>query len=186
MGPVRHYLSYCDELRVWGERFKITDGGVPSVGETEKALWVYYEVAYGPERDRDGAVDDQRRFCEDPWVFERRTQNFLRPFLRKCKPLDQARLMAGIDPDLAGKIAGCQFEQLLKRARGPAEDSQSMRDRINEFTQKSRRGPRKAELHRIWDLRNDAIHNEGLTSGQALRMVETVERVEQAIEADRA
>ena len=47
--PVEHYLSYCDELRVWGAHF-----GTGAVAVTDQAFWVFYEWAYGPACSKDG------------------------------------------------------------------------------------------------------------------------------------
>jgi hypothetical protein len=108
--PVLHYLAYCDELDVWGQYFLAKR----SVGETDRALWVFYELAYGPHADPKSRNEYQKAFRDDPWVQKRHADNLLGPFFRQYTPLKQAGFLLGIDDNLAGKIAGCEFENCLK------------------------------------------------------------------------
>jgi hypothetical protein len=162
--PVEHYLSYCDELRVWGIHF-----GTGTVAETDHALWVFYEWTYGPaclrmeaENGRDARAR-RHEFESDKWVRERQVINVLRPFFEKWSTLDQAACLADVDANLAGKIAGCEFENRLRRATGlEIEDVPSL---IQCFCQQvdanpSRQREVKQQLRKAWKLRNRTVHSE--------------------------
>jgi hypothetical protein len=160
-GPVSHYLDYCGELREWGKHFGIQDGGVTSVGETDKALWVFYEIAYGPMHFRDAKVH-QDRFRNDKWIVARRAEKFLRAFFSRFEPLEQARLMAEIQPNLAAKIAGCELERLVITLLDPdVKGEKTWRDNVNAFADLYPGLTSKKDLHRACDLRNSAIHGTG-------------------------
>jgi hypothetical protein len=156
--PVEHYLTYCDELRVWGAHF-----GTDGVAKTDQALWVFYESAYGPACIKE-ADFCRRAFENDRWVRERQATNVLQPFFHKWSTIEQAECLAPIDPNLAGKIAGCEFEKLLKRATG-LEDEE-VPSLIQHFSNAvdhdpSRRRKVKGRLRRVWKLRNRTVHAQG-------------------------
>src|ERR1035438_2397519 len=90
--PVLHYLAYCDELDVWGQYFLAKR----SVGETDRALWVFYELAYGPHADPKSRNEYQKAFRDDPWVQKRHADNLLGPFFRQYTPLKQAGFLLGV------------------------------------------------------------------------------------------
>jgi hypothetical protein len=167
--PVEHYLAYCDELRVWGAHF-----GMAGVAKTDQALWVFYEWAYGPlclqmelpEGDRD-ALTCRKEFENDRWVRERQATNLLRPFFRRCSTMAQAECLAAIDPDLAGKIAGCEFEKRLKKATSlEGEEVPSMIQHFADAADQDpvRRRKVKGRLRRVWKLRNRTMHLQGSLS----------------------
>jgi len=173
--PVDHYLAYCDELRVWGTHF-----GTGGVANTDQALWVFYELAYGPAclkmEDPDGKNAQARRdqFENDRWVRERQAGNVLRPFFHKWSTLEQAECLADIDTNLAGKIAGCEFEQRLRRATG-LEDEE-VPSLIQHFTQASDPDPAlrrkvKGRLRRIWKLRNRTVHAKSDLSQEEVKVM---------------
>jgi hypothetical protein len=161
--PVDHYLAYCDELRVWGAHF-----GTDGVAATDQALWVFYEWAYGPaclkmespggERD---ALARRSEFENDRWVRERQAANVLRPFFHKWSTMEQAQCLASIDPNLAGMIAGCEFEQRLKQATGlQDEEVPSLIQHFSHAVDQdpARRRKVKGRLRRLWKLRNRTVH----------------------------
>jgi hypothetical protein len=180
-GPVYHYLDYCSELYEWGEHFGIRDDGITSVGETDKALWVFYEIAYGPMHYKDAKIH-QDRFCNDAWIVARRAENYLRTFFSRFRPLEQARLMACIQPNLAAKIAGCEFERLLMNCLDPnIKGETTLRNNVNAFAIRYPGYVTKRRLHRVCNLRNDAVHGLGLiTAEHVLEMLEAVEIVSAA------
>jgi hypothetical protein len=173
--PVDHYIAYCDELRAWGDRFGIKTGDSVSVRETDKALWVFYELAYGPARDQKLATSLRKQFESDEWIRERRATNFLHPFLKSYDALAQARLMSDIDPNLAGKIAGCEFERLINAAL-PSERFQEMNARIDRLAkQRGLSGSQKEDLRAVWRYRCDAVHGRcGLNERDVRFMADTI------------
>jgi hypothetical protein len=164
--PVEHYLAYCDELRVWGAHF-----GVSGVARTDQALWVFYEWSYGPVclkvesgGGEKGARARRKQFENDRWVRERQAANVLRPFFYKWATIDQAECLAAIDPNLAGKIAGCEFEKRLRQATGLEDEEVPSLIQIfsNAADQDpSRRRKVKGRLRRVWKLRHRTVHGQG-------------------------
>ena len=104
------YLAYCDELRVWKEHFQL-----PSVASTETALWTYHELTIEELEAADG-VSVRTAFDADIWIQRRRVAQVLRPFLNKYGPLELARILVYEDANLAGMIAGEEYERLLRFA----------------------------------------------------------------------
>lgn len=109
--PIEHYLDYCDELAVWGSHFLGTD----VVQVEDRALWVFYQDAYGQDKTRK-AADYQKAFESDSWVRQRHALNTLKPYFRGLEALAQAQFLIGIDNNLAATIAGCEFEARIKEA----------------------------------------------------------------------
>lgn len=106
--PTALYLAYCDELREWQKHFRMRN-----MAETEMGLWVLHELT------KDGAEDYRRRaFDNDLWVQRRRMAQAIGPF-QGYIGLERAQLLAETDPNLAGQIAGREYERLL-RVEAPA------------------------------------------------------------------
>ena len=172
--PVDHYLSYCDELRVWGDRF-----GTGEVARTDHALWLFYEWAYGPaclQMEDPRQMDAEARRAEfenDRWVRERQAKNVLRPFFSQWSTLDQAACLADVDANLAGKIAGCELETRLRQSTGlELEDMPSV---IHAFCVQTAdpalQRERKQRLRRAWKLRNRTVHSGSSLSPADVRML---------------
>lgn len=161
--PVEHYLSYCDELRVWGTHF-----GTGAVADTDYALWLFYEWAYGPAclkmeiaGDPRDAAARRKEFENDKWVRERQVINVLRHFFHKWAPLDQAGCLADVDANLASKIAGCELEKRLRMATDLEQDD--VPTLIQCFSLQvdpdpSRQREVKQKLRKAWRLRNRTVH----------------------------
>lgn len=93
------YLDFCEELRVWQERF-----GLHTVAETEMSLWTYDQLSKGVADPKE-ADRIRRQFDGDLWLQRRRLSQTLSPFLQRYGPFEMARIVVDIDPNLAGKIA---------------------------------------------------------------------------------
>jgi hypothetical protein len=167
--PVSHYLAYCDELGVWGRHF--LGNTYKSVGDTDQAIWVFYERVYGPRADLPNRDECQRAFRRDAWIRKRHADNLLGPFFRRYPPLKQAEFLIGIDDNLAGKIAGCEFDARVKSLVRNAHDFQKWRAnrrnlagdleaRVEYLIEERGFGPQQRELRKVRKLRNDAIHEE--------------------------
>ena len=104
------YMAYCEELRAWKEHFRME-----SVADTETALWTYHELVAG-ETHAGEASASHAEFDADIWIQRRRVAQVLRPFLRNYGPLELARILVEEEPKLAGKIAGEEYERLLRVA----------------------------------------------------------------------
>ena len=177
--PVDHYLSYCDELRVWGEHF-----GTGAVADTDQALWVFYEWAYGPaclkmegKNDPRSARDRRHEFENDRWVRERQVTNVLRPFFHTWTTLDQAACLADVDANLASKIAGGELEKRLRVATGLEQDVPTL---IQCFALQADSDPErqrqiKQQLRKAWKLRNRTVHAESSLDPADVRLlIETI------------
>ena len=95
---------------MWGQYFLERK----AVGETDRAVWVFYQLAYGPHAEPEHREEFQKAFRDDAWIRKRHADNLLGPFFRQYAPLKQAEFLMGIDDNLAGKISGCEFEVCLK------------------------------------------------------------------------
>ncbi len=171
------YLAYCDELRAWKEHFRLE-----SVAETESALWAYHEMAAG---DLSEGSSTPLEFSTDVWIQRRRVAQVLRPFLRNYGPLELARILVEEEPKLAGKIAGEEYERLLRVAarelcggmnlnvRGAIE---ILFDRMAADGNISIED--KAQLDKAWRVRNAAVHaGRPPDPEQVENMIDTIERI---------
>jgi hypothetical protein len=176
---VEVYLAYCDELRVWREHFQL-----PSVASAETALWTYHELTIEELEAADG-VSVRTAFDADIWIQRRRVAQVLRPFLNKYGPLELARILVYEDPNLAGMIAGVEYERLLRFAarrlcgglklyvKGAVE---ILFDRLLEGGHISL-GDRTL-LRRAWSARCAAVHPENTpTSEEVENMIDIIERI---------
>jgi hypothetical protein len=171
------YLAYCDELRAWKEHFRLE-----SVAETETALWTYHELVSGETSE---VSTTHLEFGADVWIQRRRVAQVLRPFLRNYGPLELARILLEEEPKLAGKIAGEEYERLLRVAarelcggmnlnvRGAIE---ILFDRLTEDGYTSLED--KAQLDKAWRVRNAAVHaGRPPDPEQVENMIDTIERI---------
>lgn len=106
---VELYCAFCDELREWQKHFRLA-----SVAETEMALWAFHQQTRGPELTPE-AEQARHEFDAEVWIQRRRIAQALRPFLEKYGPLEFARILLEEHPKLAAKIAGEEYERLLRR-----------------------------------------------------------------------
>lgn len=156
---VELYLAYCEELAQWAAHF-----GIPSVAETEMALWAFAETTKEVGTTKAAALAT-KDFDNDLWIQRRRVAHVVRPFLRQYGRLRLAQILVDEDAKLAGKIASEEYERLLgvasvkfcgrplPRKKGAAEQL------IDELERKQKISlPEKTELRRIWETRNAAIH----------------------------
>ena len=176
---VELYLAYCEEIRAWKEHFDL-----PSVAETETALWTYHELASEEETAPEGA-GCRAEFDADVWVQRRRVAQVLRPFLRKYGPLELARILAYEDATLAGMVAGEEYERLLRFAarhlgggmklnvKGAAE---ILFNRLVEGGYISLED--KALLSKAWRIRNAAVHaGQPPDPEEVENMIDIIERI---------
>jgi hypothetical protein len=173
------YLAYCEELGEWKDRFRL-----PSVAETETALWTYHELA--TEEEKAGDTSGVRSaFDADVWIQRRRVAQALRPFLQKYGSLELARILAEEHPKLAGKIAGEEYERLLRYAAhklaqgirlGVKGAIEILFDRLVEDGHISLE--EKTLLRKAWEVRCAAVHPGGSLAPEEVEiMIDTVERI---------
>jgi len=173
------YAAYCDELRAWKEHFRLE-----SVADTESALWTYHELVADESRPSE-ISDGHGGFDADVWIQRRRVAQVLRPFLRNYGPLELARILVEEEPKLAGKIAGEEYERLLRVAarelcggmnlnvRGAIE---ILFDRLAEDGFISLED--KAQLDKAWRVRNAAVHaGRPPDPEQVDNMLDAIERI---------
>jgi hypothetical protein len=173
------YLAYCEELRAWKEHFRME-----SVADTETALWTYHELVSGETHANEVSAMNLE-FGADIWIQRRRVAQVLRPFLRNYGPLELARILVEEEPKLAGKIAGEEYERLLRVAarelcggmnlavRGAIE---ILFDRLaeNEYITLED----KAQLDKAWRVRNAAVHaGRPPDPEQVDNMIDSIERI---------
>lgn len=173
------YLEFCSELAEWQRRFRLA-----SVADAEMGLWAYQYIS--STAGRNGAGESARKdFDEDVWIQRRRLRQALRPFLNRYGPLEFARLMAEIDPKMAGKLAGEEYERILRCAarqfypglrvaqKGWADALISLLAQDGQITLEE-----KTMLRRVWEARNLAVHPEGnLSAAEVENMIEAIERI---------
>jgi hypothetical protein len=151
--PVQHYLDVCKELGGWREHFHLN-----SAGETDRALWVFYEYAYGPKRCEDYKLL-RESFENDHWIQERQAFHALHKFLKSYDTMKQADFLAKIDSNLAGKIAGCEFERILRAVTGELTNN-DMPKVINLYVKKQGLPPSDGDaLHWVWKRRIRTVHS---------------------------
>jgi hypothetical protein len=171
------YVAYCDELRAWKEHFRLD-----SVADTETALWTYHELAAGETGESE---EPRGRFAADVWIQRRRVAQVLRPFLRSYGPLELARILVEEEPKLAGKIAGEEYERLLRVAARELCGGMNLnvRGAIDIlFARLTEDGyislEDKTQLDKAWRIRNAAVHaGRPPDPEQVDNMIDTIERV---------
>ena len=176
---VELYVTYCEELCVWKAHF-----GLPSVAETETALWTYHELAAG-EAQAPATTDIQGDFDADVWVQRRRVAQILQPFFKKYGRLELARILAYEDPKLAGMIAGEEYERLLRFAarRLAGGIRLGVKGAIEElFRRLHAAGHVSLEeitlLRRAWEIRCAAVHPEEAPNPEEVEiMIDTLARL---------
>jgi hypothetical protein len=173
------YLAYCEELRSWKEHFRLE-----SVADTETALWTYHEFV-SDEGYAGDVSTGQAEFDADVWIQRRRVAQVLRPFLRNYGPLELARILVEEEPKLAGKIAGEEYERLLRVAarelcggmnlnvRGAIEILFNRLADDEYITLED-----KAQLDKAWRVRNAAVHaGRPPDPEQVDNMIDAIERI---------
>jgi hypothetical protein len=178
-GTVELYLAFCEELREWQRHFHLT-----SVAETEMALWAYHQISKTSEPSP-GSERARAAFDADVWTQRRRIAQALRPFLEKYGPLELARLLAEEHPKLAGKIAGEEYERLMRIAarrfyRGMRLGVKGSIEIL--FRQLEEDGritlEQKTLLREVWKTRCDSVHPfHDVSLSQVEKMIDTIERI---------
>jgi len=173
------YMAYCDELRAWKAHFRLE-----SVADTETALWTYHELVAGETHAAEISTS-HAEFDADIWIQRRRVAQVLRPFLRNYGPLELARILAEEEPKLAGKIAGEEYERLLRVAARELGGGMNLNvrgaieilfDRLAEDEYISLED--KAQLDKAWRIRNAAVHaGRPPDPEQVDNMIDTIERI---------
>lgn len=184
-GAIDLYLAFCQELLEWQKHFRMG-----TVAETETALWCFYHISnHAGER----AEDAREAFEADIWIQRRRLARVLDPFLRRYGPLELARLLAEANPKLAGKIAGEEYERMLLAAAAAFYPAISVRNKgwavtvINLLAQDGHVPlEEKVILHRVWGVRNAAVHGEGAPGlAEIENMIDSIERISRRWERDK-
>jgi hypothetical protein len=170
--PVNHYLKYCHELRDWGKQF------LPgrSVLDTDRALWVFHQDAYGHRPDKDKMTTYRESFDRDDWVRERHARNLLHPYFSSYLPLQQARFLLNIDANTSARIVGCEFEARIQELVDPDEGERGrkirdfidshpalkpkewLRAMVEYVVQQKLSSVPDGDLQKVRKDRNDAIH----------------------------
>ncbi len=174
---VELFLALCEELQDWREHFRMA-----SVAETEMALWTFQQLTKGSEPSPE-AEQARAAFDSDVWIQRRRMAHVLGPFLRNYGPLELARILAEEHPKLAGKIAGEEYERLLRYVArrlqvrlGPKGSVEILFDRLEERGYISLGA--KTLLRKIWETRNAAVHAGTQLAPEAVEvMIDTIERI---------
>jgi hypothetical protein len=171
------YLAYCDELRVWKDHFHM-----PSVASTETALWTYHELTLEEFEAADG-VSIRAGFDADIWIQRRRVAQVLRPFLQKYGPLELARILVYEDANLAGMVAGTEYERLLRFAARKVGVKLYVKGATEVLFDKLLEGGHISPgdmtlLRRAWTTRCEAVHPESTpTSEEVENMIDIIERI---------
>jgi hypothetical protein len=173
------YVAYCDELRAWKEHFRLE-----SVAVTETALWTYHALVSNETRESESS-NAHGGFDADVWIQRRRVAQVLRPFLRNYGPLELARILVEEEPKLAGKIAGEEYERLLRVAARELGGGMNLNvrgaieilfDRLEEDGYISLED--KTQLDKAWRIRNAAVHSGRPPDPEQVdNMIDTIERI---------
>ena len=172
------YLNFCEELQEWRRHFRMN-----SVAETETALWAFHAVAASGMGAEAAAAQDS--FDSDIWIQRRRIHNALHPFFSRYGPLELARILAEEDCRLAGKIAGEEFERLLRLKASDYVPTRQvpiqnwMKNAIDFLAQRGEiTAEEKVILHRVRITRNRAVHSAGgLELAEVENMIDDIERI---------
>jgi hypothetical protein len=167
--PIQHYLKYCEELHKWGRRFLDSE----NVCTADRALWVFYQLAYSPASKLKTQLIYRKAYEEDYWIRQRHAKNALTSYFSEYPPLKQARFLLEIDLYLAATIAGCEFEVRLRdlvpeARRRRLEDLWSVIEYLANHCGYAPKGDR---FHEIRELRNMAIHRSPGLTPQKVRMM---------------
>ncbi len=171
--PSEFYIAYCDELRDWQRKY-----GIPSIAQTEVALWTFHEVSRNSSWDK-------KLFDSDRWVQQRRFGHNIKDW-REHDRLDQAEMFVPHDPLSAAQIAGVEYERLLRIAAQrwyPDQPTRGERWAERIIAKLKKRGhidmKDELDLNRIWCYRNRALHSDLVppTVEEVEDMIRTIRRV---------
>ncbi len=175
------YLACCAELGQWQQHFKME-----SVAATETALWTFHKLATGSARIKP-SVELRAQFDADKWIQRRRASQAIRPLVEKYGPLELAWILAELNPKWAGKIAGEEYERLLRCAarrfypkrKWDFENDRWAQSLISEMERnKQILLEDVVTLKKVWTARNRAVHpSDELSSVEVELMIEGVERI---------
>ncbi len=167
------YLEFCAELREWQEHFEM-----PSVAETEMALWAYHQLVVARPQDLD-AEQARLEFEGDIWIERRRVAQAVTPFLKNHGELELAKILAQKHARLAGVIAGVEFERLVRaKAREEGVSVTNVLDLLKRLAEKGCITWREErELKGAWKVRDKAAHpDRRLAAEEVEAMVDTIIR----------
>jgi hypothetical protein len=103
-----HYLAYCEELSVWRDHFCM-----PSVAETDVALWVFHETVLGVDQPK-SRFEELQAFERDEWILRRRVRHAVVHLIQQHGGLGLARALVDADARLAAMLAGEELERRLE------------------------------------------------------------------------
>ena len=91
------YLTYCAELGVWKERFKMQ-----SVADTETALWTFHKLATGSTKIKPHP-ELRAQFDADKWIQRRRASQAIRPAGGEIWPTGTGVDIGGTESQMGGQ-----------------------------------------------------------------------------------
>ena len=163
---------------------KIRDGhrGLSTAAQVDMALWVLQVgVLEGLLKDLLAADDYEAlraAFEQDGQLRAIRVGNLTRPLFEDLSRADLAdALLASAEGDqgrvdLAGQVAGIEFERLVTRIAHRRSGESSLREMVDEIRR------RKDEMTVSWRsavvIRNKAVHSQGPTAGDVRRLIEAM------------
>ena len=129
--------------------------GFTRIADVEMALWVLQVGVLDdellPSHKRDSL---KRSYQSDALLPQLQTRNLIKHLFSEKNKLDNAENLLTTDPELAGQIAGIEFEQLVGKHFGPIVRDESLKELIDRAG-----GSNASRLHKAREIRNRAIHH---------------------------
>lgn len=181
------YLRYTHSLR------ELRDGrGFDTAAQVDMALWaLQVGILDGGPLKRDAKHAAQARaieaaFDDDIGLQQLRTRNLIKPLFDEFSELRLAEALLPTDFEIAGKLAGIEFECWIRRWLGKGayrDDKNSLHDVIRTGCYRQNRSSYE-ELDSVRKTRNDAIHDpERLTSRRVQKLIAAAKKAKECYRA---
>ena len=189
IGPRRRqndrYQKYVDSLR---ELRKCR--GFQTAAEVDMALWALQVGVLDGFLKRHGehggkAAEIERAFKEDVRLRQLRARNLIKPLFDELSKLQLAEALIPTDLEIAGQIAGIDFEYWVRRWLGTEPNE---RDGLHKVISDScdQCGALYDDMQSARTIRNDAIHHpDNLTTCRVRLLIETAKKVRESYRAER-
>lgn len=162
------YDAYLKVLREVAEQ-----RGFTRIAHVEMALWALQvgvledKLLPSPQRD-----ELEKSYRNDALLPQLQTRNLTVHLFSEKSKLDIAESLLATDVELAGQIAGIEFERLVGQRFG--SPGSTRRDDSLDKLIKRARGPAASRLHKARRTRNRAIHEpKGLKRADVERLIST-------------
>ena len=151
--PPVTYSSYLKSLRKIGE-----ERGFKRIADVEMALWALQVGVLDGVLPPEQAGPLEQHYQDDIALRQLATRNLTVQLFSENKKLDLAEALLGTDVEVAGQLAGIEFEQMVGKHMGVAKRRSRARESLEALITRCRDERVRQDWDRARLIRNHAIH----------------------------